>query len=55
MLCPLKKIDPLSASSNPAIKRKSVVFPLPLGPRSAKKVPPGISNESLSKTRSPSL
>ena len=43
-----RKIFPLSGCSKPAIKRNNVVLPLPLGPKSAKNVPPGISREIFS-------
>src|SRR6188508_2080511 len=45
---------PSSGSSRPAITRRSVDFPLPLGPRSAVSEPPAIATDTLSRaTKSP--
>src|SRR6185503_6475145 len=40
---------PSSGSSSPAITRRSVDFPLPLGPRSAVNEPPAIATETSSR------
>src|SRR5688572_20899953 len=47
-------ISPASGISRPAITRRSVDFPLPLGPRSAVNEPPAIASETSSRaTKSP--
>src|SRR5215217_7806222 len=45
---PPMRTSPASGCSRPAMTRRRVDLPLPLGPRSAVSEPPGIASETLS-------
>src|SRR6516225_11639618 len=53
MSLPLSRMRPSSGVSKPASMRSNVVLPQPLGPRSAKNSPAGISSETPSTARTP--